>query len=355
MLSPQGIWKFVRRRKKLKRSRIAFFSFLFSLSRLAALRESSNYVSGGFLMKLLAERSKEQKVEVKRFLFHLKEEEKTSARRRDREVAGSEITTWNNNLVIHSHELVTKQATFRQTSSWAKTFSSARARRVNGAMWERGELFGGRGVWDEINNEVSDRGNILRYPQHLLLGISCRLARLTQLVFRKLKIFQQREKTFPLLASFSLFFFSFAFTASLRGETRMPALLWRRNAGKQDLIWFSPKYSISVRFDSREGEDPTTHRSRRPRKQSLRFLIPIEVSEWKQHTVLLREKTFPWRRFTSGLFINFALILLKSHSRPLTHGTKHYDWLSGFRISSPLRHDGGGEESESFHDDSLID
>jgi hypothetical protein len=68
-------------------------------------------------MKLLAERSKEQKVEVKRFLFHLKEEEKTSARRRDREVAGSKITTWNNNLVIHSHELVTKRATFRQTSS----------------------------------------------------------------------------------------------------------------------------------------------------------------------------------------------------------------------------------------------
>lgn len=41
----------------------------------------------------------------------------------------------------------------------------------------------------EINNEVSDKGSALWYPRHLLLGIYFWLARLTQLVSRKLKTF----------------------------------------------------------------------------------------------------------------------------------------------------------------------
>lgn len=53
---------------------------------------------------------------------------------------------------------------------------------------EREEIFG-KTYKDEINNEVSDKGKILWYFQHLLLGIYFGFSRLTQLVLRKLKIF----------------------------------------------------------------------------------------------------------------------------------------------------------------------
>lgn len=49
----------------------------------------------------------------------------------------------------------------------------------------------------EINNEVSDKGSALWYPRHLLLGIYFWLARLTQLVSRKLKTFIPRTLFIP--------------------------------------------------------------------------------------------------------------------------------------------------------------
>lgn len=222
-------------------------------------------------------------------------------------------------------------------------------------MREReGEILGARcaGVRDEINNEVSDKGNSFWYSQHLLLGIYLRLARLTQLVFWKLKIFTGK-----------LFLFRFSLLClRLRSGVKWGCLAVVVANGLVNKNWFDFRWNVqSVSDSTREGraENPTTHLSPQRfvlhphRCQSFQFPHSdrwAKVLNWKATQFSVRESFAP--RFTFRLFINFAAHHVEKLFPPVYSPNEVLwliIWLPDLSTAMTMW------RGKTFHRDSLID